>query len=331
MKRRIVLAALIIIVAVICIAAICEIRVSYSSKDRLYDKIEDIPHRKVGLVLGTSPISTWTGKRNFYFDCRINAAVKLYKAGNVDWLVVSGGDYRNENGFDEPVAMRDSLMRQGVDSTRIVLDYDGFRTLNSIAKMRDVYHQDSIIIISQRYHNERALYQANHLGIDAIAFNAEAPEGIRSPKWWVNRGREVLARVKVCWEMKTDKKIIFRDTLNQIVEKYPFPYNLQEVLIWDDEWEDCHGQETMGLTDSLHKRILIFVDRDPNYIVYRMGQLGCFNDSLEYDLMTIMNDGYDFTPEDKKSLADYLCKFTAVYNEVGTRFRYMRYNGKWPY
>ncbi len=119
-----------------------------------------------------------------------------YKAGKVDWLVVSGGDYRNtENGYDEPVAMRDSLMKQGVDSTRIILDYDGTRTLNSIAKMRDVYGQDSITIISQKYHNERALYQAKHLGIDAIGFNAKTP-GKRT-SWWRNRGREVLARVKL--------------------------------------------------------------------------------------------------------------------------------------
>lgn len=110
--------------------------------------------------------------------------------------MVSGGDYRNtENGYDEPVAMRDSLMKQGVDLTRIILDYDGTRTLNSIAKMRDVYCQDSVIIISQKYHNERALYQAKHLGIDAIGFNARTP-GKRT-SWWRNRGREVLARVKL--------------------------------------------------------------------------------------------------------------------------------------
>ncbi len=84
------------------------------------------------LILGTSPVSIWTNRRNFYFDHRIKAGAELYKAGKVDWLVVSGGDYRNtENGYDEPMAMRDSLIKQGVDSARIVLDYDGTRTLNS--------------------------------------------------------------------------------------------------------------------------------------------------------------------------------------------------------
>ena len=175
---------------------VCDRMVNHAAKDRLYDSVEDVPHRKVGLVLGTSPISTWNGRRNYYFDHRIKAAADLYNTGKVDWLVVSGGDYRNsENGYDEPVAMRDSLIKQGVDSIRIVLDYDGTRTLNSVAKMRDVYHQDSIIIISQEYHNERALYQTNHLGIDAIGYNAKTPG--RRTSWWRNRGREVLARVKL--------------------------------------------------------------------------------------------------------------------------------------
>ena len=185
------------------IVVVCDRMVDNAAKDRLYDDVEDIPHRKVGLVLGTSPISTWNGRRNYYFDHRIKAAADLYNAGKVDWLVVSGGDYRNtENGYDEPVAMRDSLIKQGVDSIHIVLDYDGTRTLNSIAKMRDVYRLDSIVIISQEYHNERALYQAKHLGIDAIGYNAKTPG--RRTSWWRNRGREVLARVKLFIDIVRD-------------------------------------------------------------------------------------------------------------------------------
>lgn len=195
-KRKGIFSIGLFLILTIGIMVICDRMVDHAAKDRLYDKVEDVPHRKVGLVLGTSPISTWNGRRNYYFDYRIKAAADLYNAGKVDWLVVSGGDYRNsENGYDEPVAMRDSLMKQGVDSVRIILDYDGTRTLNSIAKMRDVYRQDSIVIISQEYHNERALYQAKHLGIDAIGFNAKTPGRRRS--WLRNRGREVLARVKL--------------------------------------------------------------------------------------------------------------------------------------
>lgn len=196
MRKKIYIAIGLILAAILFAIVLCDQSVAYNAEGRLYDNVDSISHRKVGLILGTSPISTWNGRRNYYFDYRIKAGAELYKAGKVDWLVVSGGDYRNtENGYDEPVAMRDSLIRQGVDSARIVLDYDGTRTLNSIVKMRDVYCQDSIVIISQEYHNERALYQAKHLGIDAIGFNAKTPG--RRTSWWRNRGREVLARVKL--------------------------------------------------------------------------------------------------------------------------------------
>ena len=218
MKRKIIFSVGLVLLLLIVAIVVCDRVVDYAAKDRLYNNLDSVPYRKVGLILGTSPISTWNGRRNYYFDHRIKAGADLYKAGKVDWLVVSGGDYRNtENGYDEPVAMRDSLMKQGVDSTRIILDYDGTRTLNSIAKMRDVYCQDSITIISQEYHNERALYQAKHLGIDAIAFNAKTPG--RRTSWWRNRGREVLARVKLFVDMARGlhpdiKESIIRDFTN---------------------------------------------------------------------------------------------------------------------
>ena len=199
MKKEIIRRLTIIgVVVLLCFigVAICVIHVSDNAKGRLYYDVDSIPHRKVGLILGTSPISTWSGTRNHYFDHRIQAGAELYKTGKVDWLVVSGGDYRKSGrGYDEPIAMRDSLIKQGVDSARIVLDYDGTRTLNSIAKIRDVYCQDSITIISQKYHNERALYLAKHIGINAIGFNTKIYG--RCTSLWRNRGREVLARVKL--------------------------------------------------------------------------------------------------------------------------------------
>lgn len=207
-KQIIKIICLCVILVALCMV-VCDRVVYFTTKDRTYESVDSIPHRKVGLILGTSPISTWNGRRNYYFDYRIKAAADLYKAGKVEWLVVSGGDYRNtEQGYDEPAVMRDSLIKQGVDSRHIILDYDGTRTLNSIAKMRDVYHQDSITIISQKYHNERALYQARHLGINAIGYNAKTP-GHRA-SWLRNRGREVLARVKlfidIVWGLQPDIK-----------------------------------------------------------------------------------------------------------------------------
>ena len=92
-KRKIIIGSIIIIVSLIAITAVCDIIVCMNASRKTYDDADSIPHRKVGLILGTSPISTWNGRRNYYFDHWIKAEADLYKAGKVDWFVVSGGDH----------------------------------------------------------------------------------------------------------------------------------------------------------------------------------------------------------------------------------------------
>lgn len=220
-----------ILLILIVTIAVCDALVSYRAKGKLYDDVAEVPHYHAGMVLGTSPYSIRNGRRNYYFDYRIQTAADLYKAGKVDILIVSGGDYRNESGyrglggFDEPAAMRDSLIKQGVDSAAIILDYDGIRTIKSIANARDVYGLDSVLLISQKYHNERALFQAKHLGVKAQAFNAPTPTRRSSLLW--NRGRECLARVKLFLELLTEKEICD--------EQHPLAYLQQKLSDFVEE------------------------------------------------------------------------------------------------
>lgn len=169
--------------------------VSINAGDKTFDDVEKIPHRSTGLLLGTSPITPYGG-HNYYFDARVEAAATLYHAGKVDQIIASGGDYSyRSNGCNELVAMRDSLVARGVPAGAILLDYNGLRTINSIENAKDVYRCDSITLISQNYHNERAIWLAEHEGINAIAYDAHTPE--RVSKRIKNYGREFLARVKM--------------------------------------------------------------------------------------------------------------------------------------
>lgn len=92
-------------------------------------------------------------------------------------------------------AMRDSLIAYNIPDSVILLDYNGTRTLSSILQAKNNYNIDSITIISQEYHNERALYLAQHYGIKGVAYNARTPK-IRG-KRLKNGLREYLARVKM--------------------------------------------------------------------------------------------------------------------------------------
>ena len=175
--------------------------VSINAIGRTYDDTAQIPHRPVALLLGTSPV-TRQGEHNNYVDTRIKACAQLYHAGKIDHIIASGGNYQGKQrwGCNELQAMHDSLVCRGIPDSIITLDYHGLRTLSSIQNTK-VMGIDSITIISQHYHNERALLLADHNDIDAIAYNADLPTTLtRRAK---NFAREFLARVKLWLDLLT--------------------------------------------------------------------------------------------------------------------------------
>lgn len=195
-RKKFFLTAGIGIFGILLVIATCHLLVVRNASGKIFDDIDKIPHYKVGMLLATSPI-TPGGARNYYFDNRISAADELYKAGKVDYIIASGGDYTQTHkyGCDEPKAIRDSLVARGVPEDVILLDYRGERTIYSVMNVRNVYGLDSVLFISQKYHNERAIYLAENEGIKAIAYNAK-PSHIRRNRV-KNTIREYFARVKM--------------------------------------------------------------------------------------------------------------------------------------
>ena len=165
--------------------------VCINAKGKTFNDAQDIPFNEVGLLLGTSPVTS-NGEHNYYFDERIKATATLYHSEKIKRIIASGGDYSDNGGCNELIAMRDSLIKQGVPDSLISLDYRGTRTLHSITKVKNL---GSITIISQKYHNERAIYLAEHYGLQVIAYNATMPNIAK--KKIRNISREFLARVKL--------------------------------------------------------------------------------------------------------------------------------------
>jgi SanA protein len=156
----------------------------------IFDDINKIGEHKVGLVLGTSEKKVGGGDNPFFVN-RIEAAVNLYQAGKIKKILVSGDNA--EVSYNEPKAMQMALLEKGIPKDDIVLDYAGFRTLDSVIRARDVFGQNDLIIISQEFHIKRAVYIARTLGIDAKGFVAD---GV-SMKFNVRtQVREILARTQ---------------------------------------------------------------------------------------------------------------------------------------
>lgn len=189
----------IILLTGILIPIFCHSLIKISTHNATFNDPALIPYCKVGLLLGTSP-RLKSGKPNAYFNYRIDAAVALYKRGKISRILVSGDNRRST--YNEPAEIRKALRSRGIPDSAIISDYAGFRTLDSVIRARKVFGQDSVTIISQPFHNERAIYIARFHGIHALGFNArdvEATTGIRT------QIREYLARVKVFLDLWTDK------------------------------------------------------------------------------------------------------------------------------
>lgn len=181
---------------------ICDRIVIKNAEGRVYDSVDSIPYREVALVLGTNPKTRIRGRDNLYFKYRIETAAELYHAGKVKTLLLSGDNSRND--YNEPEAMRDSLMAKGVPAEAIVLDYAGFRTLDSVVRCKTVFGYDSITVVSQYFHNERAIYIADKRGLNAIAINAQ---DVKIWKYPVRRiVREWISRVKLFIDEWTNKQ-----------------------------------------------------------------------------------------------------------------------------
>ncbi|HEU4473097.1 MAG TPA: ElyC/SanA/YdcF family protein [Flavisolibacter sp.] len=170
---------------------VCNSLISRSAAGRLFADTGSIPYNKTGLLLGTAKRLSG-GSINPYYQYRIDAAVDLVKAGKISYLVISGDNGRAD--YNEPADMKQDLIDRGVDSNIIYLDYAGFRTYDSMVRLKEIFGQDSVTVISQPFHNERAIYLGSTLDIAAIGFNAKDVEGSQDLRVKL---REKLARVKV--------------------------------------------------------------------------------------------------------------------------------------
>ncbi len=178
----------------------CNWYVSSLAKPHLYHHIEELPKTRVGLVLGTSK-TLKSGHQNLYFAYRIQAAVALYKAGKIEKIIVSG-DNRFKN-YNEPKDMQQSLIDAGIPKEDIVLDYAGFRTLDSMHRARYVFGQEEVIVISQKFHNQRAISIAQSIDLKAHGFCAQDV----SKKYGLKTQlREKLARGKLVLDLLFKKK-----------------------------------------------------------------------------------------------------------------------------
>lgn len=177
LKRRTIVAVSVAVALVgVCFAVLVASVSRYierTAEPYLYDELESLPRRDVGLVLGTSR-NTASGLNEFY-TARIEAAAELFHKGKIGHIIVSGSNPSRY--YNEPVVMKRDLIERQVPAESITEDYAGLRTLDSVVRAHRVMGQRSFTIISQRFHAARAVFLGIHFGLDVIAYCAGDPSG----------------------------------------------------------------------------------------------------------------------------------------------------------
>lgn len=199
--KRIFYICLAAVAVVVLFVVACNLAVVKTAESRMYTDVSAVPQNRVGLLLGTNPIGR-TGNPNTFYVNRIQAALALYRAGKVERFLISGDNSREE--YDEPTWMKEDLMKAGVPDSVIYLDYAGFRTYDSMVRAKEVFGLNAFTIISQPFHNERAIYLATRKGMDVVGFNAQDTQFRR---WKIRMTmREWLARTKAVLDVYTHKE-----------------------------------------------------------------------------------------------------------------------------
>ena len=167
---------------------LCNFWVVYSTNTQNFYSLKNLPPNEYGLVLGTSKFLK-SGKVNLFYQYRMEAAARLYQEGKVKYLILSGN--HDSMYYNEPEQMRTSLMALGVPSEVMKGDFAGFRTYDSIVHSQNLFKCHQITIISQPFHNARALFIANQMNMEAVAFAAQDVSYSYGLKTYL---REYLAR-----------------------------------------------------------------------------------------------------------------------------------------
>lgn len=200
LNKKFTLLGILLLVIILLAMGFCSLWVSVVTKNKTFNTIKETPSRDVAMVLGTSKLLK-SGVLNPYFVYRIEAAAELYHAGKIKRIVVSGDHSLNH--YNESQDMMNALVDKEVSPQHIYLDYAGLRTLDSVVRIREIFGQNKIIVISQEFHNKRAIFIGNYRDVDIIGYNAKDVGVTIGLKVQI---REQFARVKAVVDVLFNKQ-----------------------------------------------------------------------------------------------------------------------------
>jgi SanA protein len=161
---------------------IVNLRVKSYADGKLQTSITEIPIEqppRVAIVFGAGVRSDGSPKDALYD--RIVTAVELYRSGRARKLLMSGDNPTHD--YDEPTAMKQTAMQLGVPESDIVLDFAGRRTYDTCYRAKEIFEVRKAILVTQEFHQARALYLCNSLGVESVGITANRRKYLGENYW----------------------------------------------------------------------------------------------------------------------------------------------------
>ena len=143
------------------------------------------------LVLGAG---VWDDGPSHLLEERLNKGVEVYNTGCTNRILMTGDHGREE--YDEVNVMKNFAIEKGAVAEEVFMDHAGFSTYESMYRAKEVFQVKKVVIVTQKYHLYRAVYNARKLGIDAYGIPADGQYNFSLPVRTYNNFRESLARCK---------------------------------------------------------------------------------------------------------------------------------------
>ncbi len=190
-RSHIVIISVVAIATVIAIIIVaCNIYIIKTTNGSITNSPTLLPTSGTVLVLGTAPLRK-NGEPNPYFHHRLEAIWRIWQTHHYNKIILSGYG-------QETKAMRHLLVDKGIPTEIIREDSMGKRTMASMSRLKEIFQLNECIVVSQRFHCQRAIFLARALGIKAVGF---AAQDVHNNKTWLIQLREWLAKVKAYLEV----------------------------------------------------------------------------------------------------------------------------------
>jgi vancomycin permeability regulator SanA len=184
-------------VIIVSLVIVAQVNVRSAVRDRLYTSVADVPAEdppRIAIVFGAS---VWpNGEPSPVLNDRVATAVDLYKAGKVRKLLMSGDN--PTQGYDEPTTMKNTAVKMGVPESDIVMDFAGRRTYDTCYRAREIFDIKKAILVTQEYHQPRAIYLCGNMGIDSIGITSDRYR-YKEENYW--RFREFFSVISAWFEI----------------------------------------------------------------------------------------------------------------------------------